>query len=103
VSPLEIDQVVSTCPGVKIAATVGIPHKTLGEMVVTCVVREATEAGEALDESKVRSFASEHLSSYKVPRRVLVILERELEFTATNKAKRGPLKTLAAKRLAEEN
>jgi fatty-acyl-CoA synthase len=101
VSPLEIDQVVATCPGVKIAATVGMPHEKLGEIVVTCVVREATGAGEALDESKVRSFASEQLSSYKVPRRVLFILERELEFTATNKAKRGPLKTLAAKRLAE--
>ena len=102
VSPLEIDQVVATCPGVKIAATVGIPHDKLGEIVVTCVVREATEAGAQLDESKVRTFASEQLSSYKVPRRVLFILESELEFTATNKAKRGPLKTLAAKRLAEE-
>jgi fatty-acyl-CoA synthase len=102
VSPLEIDQVVATCPGVKIAATVGIPHDKLGEIVVTCVVREATQAGAQLDESKVRAFASEQLSSYKVPRRVLFILESELEFTATNKAKRGPLKTLAAKRLAEQ-
>ncbi len=100
VSPLEIDQVVSTCPGVKMAATVGIPHTTLGEVVVTLVVREATDDGVALDESKVRSFASEQLSSYKVPRRVLFILETELEFTATNKAKRGPLRTLAAERLA---
>jgi fatty-acyl-CoA synthase len=83
------------------AAMVGIPHEKLGEIVVTCVVRETTEAGEALDEGKVRSFASVQLSSYKVPRRVLFILESELEFTATNKAKRGPLRVLAAKRLAE--
>jgi fatty-acyl-CoA synthase len=103
VSPLEIDQVVAACPGVKIAATVGTPHDKLGEIVVTCVVREATEAGIALDESNVRAFASEQLSSYKVPRRVLFILESELEFTSTNKAKRGPLKTLAARRLAAEN
>jgi acyl-CoA synthetase (AMP-forming)/AMP-acid ligase II len=101
VSPLEIDQVVTTCPGVKIAATVGVPDEKLGELVVTCVVREGSEAGEALDEGKVRSFASGQLSSYKVPRRVLFILEKELEFTATNKAKRGPLRALAAKRVAE--
>jgi len=101
VSPLEVDQVVGTCPGVKIAATVGLPHEKLGEIVVTCVVREATETGVALNESQVRAFASEKLSSYKVPRRVLFILDRELEFTATNKPKRGALRTLATKRLAE--
>lgn len=101
VSPLEVDKIVSACPGVKLAATVGVPHATLGELVVTCVVREATEAGVALDEGRVRSFASERLSSYKVPRRVVFILERELELTATNKAKRGPLRALAAGRLAE--
>src|SRR5262249_49276493 len=48
VSPLEVDQVVATCPGVKIAATVGIPDHALGELVVTWVVREAGEAGDAL-------------------------------------------------------
>lgn len=101
VSPLEVDKVVSTCKGVKLAATVGVAHAELGEVVVTLVVREATRAGEALDESGVRRFAAEQLSSYKVPRRVLFILEAELEFTATNKPRRGPLRTLAAKRLAE--
>jgi acyl-CoA synthetase (AMP-forming)/AMP-acid ligase II len=98
VSPLEVDKVVAACPGVKITATVGIPHQELGEIVVTFVVREQTPAGAALDESKVRTFAAEQLSSYKVPRRVLFILEAELEFTATNKPKRGPLRALAAKR-----
>ena len=40
VSPLEIDAVLRTLPGVKVVATVGIPHDTLGEMVVACVVPE---------------------------------------------------------------
>jgi acyl-CoA synthetase (AMP-forming)/AMP-acid ligase II len=101
VSPLEVDQIVAACPGVKLAATVGVPDDKLGELVVTCVVREASDAGKALDERQVRAFVSEQLSSYKVPRRVLFILERELELTATNKPKRGPLRTLAAKRLME--
>ena len=40
VSPLEVDAVLATCPGVKIAATVGVPHDTLGELVVACIVPE---------------------------------------------------------------
>ncbi|HMJ16088.1 MAG TPA: p-hydroxycinnamoyl-CoA synthetase, partial [Polyangiaceae bacterium] len=51
VSPLEIDTVLCECPGVKIAATVGVPHDTLGEMVVACVV---PTAGATIDEAVVR-------------------------------------------------
>ena len=52
------------CSRCEIVATVGIPHDTLGEMVVACIV---TEADATLDESSVRAFAAERLSSYKVP------------------------------------
>ena len=36
----EIDGVLAACPGVKIGQTVGIPHDTLGEMVVTASSRK---------------------------------------------------------------
>ena len=98
VSPLEIDAVLSECPGVKIAATVGVPHDTLGEMVVACVV---PEAGATVDESLVRAFVSKRLSSYKVPRRVLFLLDSDLTLTGSNKVKTAPLRELAAQRLAE--
>ncbi|MFP5305284.1 MAG: class I adenylate-forming enzyme family protein [Gammaproteobacteria bacterium] len=97
VSPLEINAVLAECPGVKIGATVGVPHDTLGELVVACVV---PEAGSALDEETVRRFVAQHLSSYKVPRRVLFVQESELELTGSNKVKTAPLRELAAKRLA---
>jgi len=97
VSPLEISAVAMQCPGVKIAATVGVPHDTLGEMVVTCVV---AEEGARLDETAVRGFVAKHLSSYKVPRRVLFVAEPDLEMTASNKIKTAPLRELAARRLA---
>ena len=97
VSPLEIDAVLAECPGVKIAATVGVPHDTLGEIVVACVV---ANAGAAVDESQVRAFVSKRLSSYKVPRRVLFIEESELTLTGSNKVKTAPLRELAARRLA---
>ena len=98
VSPLEIDAVARECPGVKLAATVGIPHDTLGELVVTCIV---CEEGTTLEESTVRGYISERLSSYKVPRRVLFLEESDLEMTASNKVKTAPLRVLAAKLLAD--
>jgi fatty-acyl-CoA synthase len=98
VSPLEIDAVLRDCPGVKLVATVGLPHDTLGEIVVACIVPENNTV---LDESKVRAFAAQKLSSYKVPRRVLFIAESDVSLTATNKIKTAPLRELAARRLAE--
>jgi fatty-acyl-CoA synthase len=98
VSPLEIDAVLAECPGVKISATVGIPHDKLGEMVVACVV---PESGAAVDEASLRAYVSKRLSSYKVPRRVLFLQESDLSLTASNKVKTAPLRELAARRLAE--
>ena len=83
-------------PGVKIAATVGVPHDTLGEMVVACIV---PEAGVTLDEDQVRAFVAKRLSSYKVPRRVLFMQEADLTLTGSNKVKLAPLRELAARRL----
>lgn len=97
VSPLEINAVLQQCPGVKIAATVGVPHDTLGEIVVACVV---PEEGAQVDERSVRAFAAQHLSSYKLPRRVLLLEESDLAVTASNKIKTADLRALAAKRLA---
>lgn len=96
VSPVEIDSVIRECPGVKVSQTVGVPHDTLGELVVACVV---PHAGAALDEETVRSFAKEKLASYKVPRRVLFFAEDEIELTGSAKIKTADLRMLAAKRL----
>jgi acyl-coenzyme A synthetase/AMP-(fatty) acid ligase len=97
VSPLEIDAVLIECPGVKIAATVGIPHDTLGEIVVACIV---PEIGIAVDEATVRAFVSKRLSSYKVPRRVLFLEESDLTLTGSNKVKTAPLRELVKRRLS---
>jgi fatty-acyl-CoA synthase len=91
--------VLAECPGVKVGATVGVPHDTLGEMVVACIVRES---GASVDEAAVRAFVAKRLSSYKVPRRVLFLEESDLSLTASNKVKTAPLRELAARRLAAE-
>jgi fatty-acyl-CoA synthase len=97
VSPIEVDTELAGCPGVKHSITVGVPHETLGELVVACVL---TEEGRSLTEAAVRDFLKERLASYKVPRRVLFMDEADLSLTGTNKVKTSALRELAAKRLA---
>jgi fatty-acyl-CoA synthase len=99
VSPVEIDSVIQEHPGVKVSQTVGVPHETLGELVVACIV---PQDGASLDEAAVRNFAKEKLASYKVPRRVLFFAEGDLQLTGSAKVKTSDLRALAAKRLEAE-
>lgn len=96
VSPVEVDTLLRKMPGVKISQTVGVPHATLGELVVTCIV---PHDGADLDEASVKAFAKEQLASFKVPRKVLFFAEDELATTGTNKIKTADLRTLASERL----
>jgi fatty-acyl-CoA synthase len=99
VSPLEIDDVIRECAGVKIVQTIGIPDDLLGELVVSCIV--ANDDAQ-LDEAAVRAFAKERLASYKVPRRILFFAENELQMTGSAKIKTADLRLLAAKILGAE-
>ncbi|TXC72741.1 AMP-binding protein [Sphingomonas ginsenosidivorax] len=97
VSPIEIDAVLKGMDGVKVTQTVGVPHDTLGELVVSCIV---PHDGAVLDEDAVRAYAKQALASYKVPRRVLFFAADELELTGSAKVKTADLKALVVKRLA---
>ncbi len=96
VSPLEIDEVLSACPGVKISMTVGVSDELLGEMVVACII---PFEGTVLDDAVIRDFAKQSLASYKVPRRVLFFREEDFVTTGSNKIKSQDLRKLAAARL----
>lgn len=95
VSPIEIDNVLANCPGVKIARTVGIPDALLGELVVACIV--PLEDG-VLSEEAVRDFAKSHLASFKVPRRVLFFNEDDMALTGSAKIKTAELRQFASQR-----
>ena len=97
VSPIEVDEVISACPGVKLSQTLGIPDDLLGELVVSCIV-SLESAG--LSEDGVRGFAKEKLASYKVPRRVLFFKDDELRLTGSSKIKVDELRELAIKRMS---
>jgi fatty-acyl-CoA synthase len=97
VSPKEIDELLAAYPGVRRIQTVGVPHETLGEIVVSCIV---PHEGAALAEAAIRDWAKERLASYKVPRRVLFLREEDLATTGSDKVKSGALRQLAVERLA---
>lgn len=97
VAPQEVDEVLANYPGVKRAQTVGVPHDTLGEMVVSCLI---AHEGVALDAGDVTGFLKGKLASFKVPRAILFFQEEEWAVTGSEKVKTGVLKELAAGRLA---
>jgi fatty-acyl-CoA synthase len=99
VSPREVDEALIAHSGVKVAQTVGVPHQTLGEVVVSCVVPHDDVI---LDAGQLLAFLRQQLASYKVPRHVLFFCEDEVALTGNAKIKAGELRELAAKRLAEK-
>ncbi len=98
VSPAEIDSVISQHSAIQSSHTVGIPHDTLGELVVSCVV---VRDGHRMSEEEVKAFAKQFLSGYKVPRKVLFFMEQELPLTGSNKIKMSTLKMTAIEKLSE--
>lgn len=97
VSPEEVDTVIASFPGVKRTQTVGLPHPTLGEIVVACIV---PLEGTALSEAELIPFLKERLASFKVPRKILFFPESQFPLTANEKVKASTVRELAMKQLA---
>ena len=96
VAPQEVDEVLARYPGVKRTQTVGLPHETLSEIVVSCVV---PVGGESLNADAIVAYLKEQLASFKVPREVLFFTEEEFSLTGNEKIKAADIKKLAAARL----
>ena len=99
VAPIEVETCLVGVPEVKIAFVLGVPHPDRGQDVVALVVpdpevpeREPAELAEL-----VRGHAREHLSSYKVPRRIFVIGNEEVPWLTSQKADRRALVVMAEK------
>ncbi|WP_027362224.1 long-chain-fatty-acid--CoA ligase [Halodesulfovibrio aestuarii] len=67
VYPREIDEVLYEHPKVQEAVTVGVPHKTRGEIIKVYIV---PKVGEELTKSEILSHCREKLANYKVPKQV---------------------------------
>ena len=64
---IEVENAISTLPGVLQVAVIGIPHDVLGEQVHAIVVRQP---GVELTEDQVKTHARGSIAGYKVPKSV---------------------------------
>jgi long-chain acyl-CoA synthetase len=72
VAPSEVEDILRVYDGVADLAIVGIPDADGEEEVVAAIV---PEAGAAIDTDAFRAYAKEHLTPYKVPKRVVLLDE----------------------------
>jgi acyl-CoA synthetase (AMP-forming)/AMP-acid ligase II len=72
VSPREVDEVLLEHPAVEQVVAFAVPHKRLGEDVAAAVV---LSDGAEVTDRELRSFVSEHLADFKVPRTILFVDE----------------------------
>jgi acyl-CoA synthetase (AMP-forming)/AMP-acid ligase II len=86
VSPLEVEEVLATLPGIAEMAVASMPDELLGQAVkAVLVLRE----GASLDERQVRAHCRARLAVYKVPK--VVEFARELPRTSSGKIQRFKL------------
>lgn len=68
INPQEVDDALLCHPAVAEAATVAVPHKTLGEDVAAAVVLEGVATADEL-----RRFLATRIAAFKIPRQLLVL------------------------------
>jgi oxalate---CoA ligase len=70
ISPGEIDEILKRHPAVAEAAAFAIPHSRLGEDVAAAIV---LNPGMTASQIELRTFVSDRLAAFKVPRRIFVV------------------------------
>jgi acyl-CoA synthetase (AMP-forming)/AMP-acid ligase II len=71
IAPAEVEEVLERHPAVREASVVGLPEPRLGSIPVAAV--ELEEEGPEADSDQIRSFARQHLASYQIPARILIV------------------------------
>lgn len=89
--PAEIENTLSSMPGVARAAVIGVPDERLGEVAQAYIV---LAAGADLDEAAVINWSRSQMANYKVPRRVRFV--QEFPVNAGGKVLKTELRQLAA-------
>ncbi|MGH9028441.1 MAG: class I adenylate-forming enzyme family protein [Acidimicrobiales bacterium] len=96
VSPVEIETELLHHPDLASSLAVGVPHPTLGQVVVVCAV---ARHGANVTQEDVRKFLKGKIASYKIPRHVLFFEKDDLVLTGNAKIKSDELRALAEARL----
>jgi acyl-CoA synthetase (AMP-forming)/AMP-acid ligase II len=93
VAPAEVELVLREIPGVQESFVFGVPAGDRGEDVAAVVVAEPTTN---LQSDGIRAEAKAALSSYKVPRRLLILAPDEVPMLPTGKPDLATLRALFA-------
>lgn len=93
VYPVEVENVLTTHPGVFMAAGVGVPDAVLGEVGCYHVVRRA---GVNVTADELHAHCARSLADYKVPRQFVFV--DQLPLTATGKVAKSKLHQQSARR-----
>lgn len=93
VAPREVELTLEAFPEVGLAVVLGLPDEEREEIVAAAVV---PRPGAAVDPVELLRRLDKELSSYKVPRRILVLEEAELPQLASGKADKLRLREMLA-------
>jgi acyl-CoA synthetase (AMP-forming)/AMP-acid ligase II len=107
VAPAEVEQCLMAYDEVKLAFVVGVPDDVRGQEVVGLVVpwshTSKSQASPILEGSELRERLRKELSSYKVPRQIMLIRDDQVPWLVSQKVDRKALSTLATQLLAEHS
>jgi len=74
ISPVEVEQVLTSHPAVRDAAVVGVPDPELGERVAGFIQLESTDP-QSVTLKNIRSYLAERLADYKIPEQLKIVSE----------------------------
>jgi fatty-acyl-CoA synthase len=98
VSTAELEAELAGLAGVRIPIVLGVPHPTLGQALVACLVVDDRSLGPA----DVVDWLRPRVASYKLPRAVLFFEESELSYTVSQKVQRAALREAALERIGRD-
>src|SRR5262249_53234932 len=93
VSPREVEVALEAFPEIRLALVFGVPDDERGQVVVAGV---APTLGATIDVDDVRERVRKELSSYKVPRAIVVLADDEIPWLGSGKAGRRPIAATVA-------
>jgi acyl-CoA synthetase (AMP-forming)/AMP-acid ligase II len=70
ISPLEVDNCLMNHPSIDQVVTFAVKHKTLGEDVAAAIV---LKPGAEITEQEIKTWARQQLSSFKVPKQIILV------------------------------
>jgi acyl-CoA synthetase (AMP-forming)/AMP-acid ligase II len=99
VSRQEVEAALRQLPGVALPIVVPLNDEEAGQIVVAAVV---PADGCQISEESLKAGLRELVASYKVPRRIVIILETDIEWTPSHKIKLAELARLITAKIGHE-